>query len=202
MRENIILASGSPRRRELLGGLGWKFKVMPSDITEEKKAGESPDVLVRRLASEKASDIAAGNSGSWVIGADTVVVIDGKVLGKPKTREEAFSMLTLLAGRTHTVCTGVAITAPDGRSLSCCEKTNVKFRPLSPNEIDAYIDQGECMDKAGAYAIQDKGTLLVERIDGCYFNVVGLPLALLSRMFADMGIGLEEQWRNDNEKDK
>ena len=197
MKNNIILASGSPRRRELLGGLGWNFRVIPSEIEELKKDGEFPQALVTRLASEKASDVASKHPGCWVIGADTVVVIDGKVLGKPHSREEAFDMLAGLADHEHTVCTGVSLIAPDGRRSAACEETKVSFRALTAEEINAYIDQGECMDKAGAYAIQDKGTLLVSGIRGCYFNVVGLPLTLLSKMFSDMGVSLEEQWRNE-----
>lgn len=202
MNEKLVLASGSPRRRELLKGLGWKFDVVPSEIKEEKIEGESPKALVMRLASEKASDVASRRPGNWIIGADTIVVIDNSVLGKPHSREEAFDMLSRLAGREHTVCTGAALIAPDGRKAVRCEETKVRFRALSPDEINAYIDQGECMDKAGAYAIQDKGTLLVERINGCYFNVVGLPLTMLSEMFKEMGVSLEEQWRGNDEKNQ
>lgn len=202
MNEKLVLASGSPRRRELLKGLGWKFDVVPSEIKEEKIEGESPKALVMRLASEKASDVASRRPGNWIIGADTIVVIDNSVLGKPHSREEAFDMLSRLAGREHTVCTGAALIAPDGRKAVRCEETKVRFRALSPDEINAYIDQGECMDKAGAYAIQDKGTLLVERINGCYFNVVGLPLTVLSEMFKEMGVSLEEQWRGNDEKNQ
>lgn len=195
MRKNIVLASGSPRRRELLGGLGWNFRVAPSTVDEVKIEGEAPDALVERLSREKAADVAGKEPGCWVVGADTVVVIDGEVLGKPSNRTGAFNMLSKLAGRSHSVLTGVTLIAPDGRSITGHEETKVLFRELSSAEIEAYIDCGECMDKAGAYAIQEKGTLLVERIEGDYFNVVGLPLVRLSKMFSDMDAGLEEQWR-------
>ena len=162
MIKNIVLASGSPRRRELLAGLGWEFRVEPSHITETKPEGETPAHLVKRLAFEKASEVAGRFPGNWVVGADTVVAIDGMILGKPKDEAEAKSMLRRLAGATHSVFTGVAL-----------------------------------IDKAGAYAIQGRGTLLASRIEGCYFNVVGLPLFLLSRMFASMGAPLSAQWGNE-----
>lgn len=195
MIKNIILASGSPRRRELLSGLGWEFCVEPSRIEEKKIDGEAPDRLVRRLAMEKAAEVASRFPGNWVIGADTVVVIGDSVLGKPHSVDEAESMLRLLSGRMHSVFTGVALISPDGRRSAEAEETRVFFRRLSLEEISAYVACGESMDKAGAYAIQDKGTLLAEKVEGCYFNVVGLPLSLLSGMFADMGITLAEQWR-------
>ena len=207
MIKNIVLASGSPRRRELLAGLGWEFRVEPSLITETKPEGETPAHLVKRLAFEKASEVAGRFPGNWVVGADTVVAIDGMILGKPKDEAEAKSMLRRLAGETHSVFTGVALIAPDGRSLSETEETKVTFRPLSDDEISASVACrsrfkrhsvcGESMDKAGAYAIQGRGTLLASRIEGCYFNVVGLPLFLLSRMFASMGAPLSAQWGNE-----
>lgn len=191
---NIVLASGSPRRRELLTGLGWKFRVEPSLITETKTDGEKPAEMVTRLAFEKASEVAARFPGNWIIGADTVVAIEGIVLGKPKDESDAASMLRRLAGATHSVFTGVALIAPDGRSLAESDETKVTFRALDDAEIAAYVACGESMDKAGAYAIQGRGTLLASRIEGCYFNVVGLPLFLLSRMFASMGVPLSSQW--------
>lgn len=195
----LILASGSPRRRELLAGLGWDFEVIPSKIDEKTKAGEPPAALVKRLADEKASDVASRCSGNWVLGADTVVAVDDKILGKPRSVEEAAAMIEELSGRTHSVFTGVALLAPDGRRLVRAEETRVTFRRLSKEDIDAYIALGESMDKAGGYAVQERGTLLAERIDGCYFNVVGLPLFCVSQMFADMGIALSAQWRDKDE---
>ena len=195
----LILASGSPRRRELLAGLGWNFEVIPSNIAEKTKAGEPPAALVKRLADEKASDVASRCPGNWVLGADTVVAVDDKILGKPRSVEEAAAMSEELSGRTHSVFTGVALLAPDGRRLVRAEETRVTFRRLSKEDIDAYIALGESMDKAGGYAVQERGTLLAERIDGCYFNVVGLPLFCVSQMFADMGIALSAQWRYKDE---
>ena len=194
---DIMLASGSPRRRQLLGELGWKFQVEPSRLKETAIAGEKPEEMVCRLAETKAADVFSRHGSCWVIGADTIVVIDGRVLGKPCCHEEAVSMIELLQGRTHTVMTGVAVLAPDGRRLVRCGRTEVVFRPLSHEEVRAYVAQGESMDKAGAYAIQERGTLLVERINGCYFNVVGLPLEVLSEMFAELGWPLAEQWRGN-----
>lgn len=196
----IILASGSPRRRELLAGLGWAFEVIPPQVDEKKIDGEPPAELVKRLAEEKASCVASRFPGNWVLGADTVVAIEGRILGKPKCEEEAAAMIAELSGRTHSVFTGVALIAPDGRKLVRAEETRVTFRPLEKEDISAYIALGESMDKAGAYAIQERGTLLAERIDGCYFNVVGLPLFRVSRMFAEMGVGLSEQWRICNDE--
>lgn len=191
----LFLASGSPRRRELLHDLGWSFTVEPARITETEIPGEGAENMVRRLAETKAADVRSRHDGCWVVGADTVVVIDGHVLGKPKNREEAVSMICELQGRTHTVMTGVAIFAADGNRLVACEKTDVTFRRMSRDEAEAYVAQGESMDKAGAYAIQERGTLLVTRVNGCYFNVVGLPLERLSEMMAELGWPLASQWR-------
>ena len=142
----LILASGSPRRRELLAGLGWDFEVIPSKIDEKTKAGEPPAALVKRLADEKASDVASRCSGNWVLGADTVVAVDDKILGKPRSVEEAAAMIEELSGRTHSVFTGVALLAPDGRRLVRAEETRVTFRRLSKEDIDAYIALGESMN--------------------------------------------------------
>lgn len=196
----IILASGSPRRRELLAGLGWNFEVIPPQVDEKKIDGEPPAELVKRLAEEKASSVASRFLGNWVLGADTVVALEGRILGKPNSEGEAAEMIAELSGRTHSVFTGVALIAPDGRKLINAEETRVTFRPLEKEDILAYIALGESMDKAGAYAIQERGTLLAERIDGCYSNVVGLPLFRVSQMFAEMGIALSEQWGIYNDK--
>ena len=196
----IILASGSPRRRELIAGLGWNFEVIPPQVDEKKIDGEPPAELVKRLAEEKASSVASRFLGNWVLGADTVVALEGRILGKPNSEGEDAEMIAELSGRTHSVFTGVALIAPDGRKLINAEETRVTFRPLGKEDILAYIALGESMDKAGAYAIQERGTLLAERIDGCYFNVVGLPLFRVSQMFAEMGIALSEQWGIYNDK--
>lgn len=197
LKPEIVLASGSPRRRELLAELGWKFSIDSHHGEEVKIEGEPPEKMVMRLSREKASSVAARNQGRWIIGADTVVVIDGKDLGKPTDKEDAVRMVALLSGRTHTVITGVTLLAPDGRSLVRAEKTAVTFRKMSDKEVRDYVARGESMDKAGAYAIQGYGTLLVEKIDGCYCNVVGLPLECLSRMFESLGWPLSEQWRGN-----
>ena len=191
----IILASGSPRRQMLLRELGWKITIKVPCIDENALPGESPEVMVCRLAHAKALPVHKEFPGQWVIGADTVVTVGDEVLGKPSGYDDALCMIKKLQGKWHTVITGVALLAPDGRVLVEAEKTYVKFRPLDESEIVSYLDSGESFDKAGAYAIQGHGTLLVESIDGCYFNVVGLPLQRLSRMFADLGWPLSEQWR-------
>jgi len=173
----LILASKSPRRRALLAQAGLDFTVIPSTIDEGQQAPASADIHVRRLAVEKACEVAAQHPPSWVIGADTVVLIDDRILGKPADRDEARQMLRSLSGRTHRVYTGY--------SICCLEKsvqvahtvvTDVTFKTLSAAEIQWYIHTPEPFDKAGAYAIQGLGTFLVRRISGSYTNVVGLPV--------------------------
>ncbi len=187
--KKVILASASPRRSELLRQIGIDFEVIPSNIEENIEQGMSPESIVQDLAYDKALSVAKGLKGaSIVIGADTIVVKDG-ILGKPVNEEEAFAMLKSLQGGWHEVITGVALISPlENRYLKGYEKTNVKMRSLNDREIMSYIKTGEPMDKAGAYGIQGMGALLVERIDGCYFNVVGLPLQKLSAMFEEFGI--------------
>jgi septum formation protein len=193
----IVLASGSPRRRALFSELGWDFVVEKALIDEVKIEGERPADMVCRLAEAKASEVFSRLGANWTVGADTTVVIGREVLGKPRGETEAVKMLSALQGRTHSVLTGVAVIAPDGRRLISYEKTDVTFRPLSSDEVTAYVAKGESPDKAGAYAIQGFGMLLVEKIDGCYFNVVGLPLTRLSKMFSELGWPLAEQWRSE-----
>ena len=192
---DIILASGSPRRQMLLRELGWNIKVMVPDTEESQMPKESPEEMVCRLAYEKALSVHGGCPDSLVIGADTVVTSAGEILGKPSGRDDALRMIQKLQGKIHAVVTGVALFAPDGRRLVEAEKTYVRFRALDDKEISSYVESGESFDKAGAYAIQGKGMLLVESIEGCYFNVVGLPVQRLSRMFGDLGWPLAEQWR-------
>ena len=186
----IILASASPRRRELLEAIGVNFVVEPSDVDEILDPNESPEHEVKRLAREKAEDVASRRPGSWVLGADTIVVIGGRILGKPSDRADAEWMLSTLSGRTHTVFTGYTIL-----NLSHPESTVVGFaqsevfiRQLSPQEIRGYLDTGEPMDKAGAYAIQGVGAAIVERVYGSYTNVVGLPLCEVARDLKKLGI--------------
>lgn len=189
----IILASGSPRRRELLENLGLKFDIMVDNSDESIAAGEHPKDTVMRLALQKVQNIADKcEDTAIVIGADTVVSIDGKILGKPKNEEEAELMLKRLSGRKHTVYTGVAaVNSETGFKVSEFEATDVKFRELSGNEINSYVKSGEPMDKAGAYGIQNLGALFVEGIDGDYFNVVGLPICRLGIMLKrDFGVSI------------
>jgi len=193
---NIILASGSPRRRDLLEKLGWNIKIIVPEIDENPLPDESPENLCIRLSVEKAAKIAAmpDNKEFLIIAADTIVVIDGDVLGKPIDGHEGIYMLKRLQGRAHDVLTGVSVIW-QGKTLSGVERTRVYFRPLSDEAVRAYAATGEGADKAGAYAIQDKGSLLVASIEGDYFNVVGLPLCRLSIMLEDVGVELNTQWQ-------
>jgi len=192
--DRIILASGSPRRRELLSMLGWPFIVEVPSVDEESIQGEAPEDMVRRLALEKADAVSSRNEGEIVLAADTVVVLDGRVMGKPESVSDGIDMVESLSGREHEVLTGVALVSPEGR-ISRFERSCVRFRSLSRDEIVAYHATGEGADKAGAYAIQGVGALMVEEIRGDFFNVVGLPLYLVSKMLDDLGFSLVEQWK-------
>ena len=183
----IVLASQSPRRKELLGRMGLEFVTQASKIDESAFDGLAARELVATLSREKAQWIARQLDGeTLVIGADTVVVRDGAALGKPKDAEDAVAMLLSLSGRDHQVCTGVTVCRGD-RVLTQVEETQVTFRDLTEAEVRQYVSTGEPMDKAGAYGIQGYGALLVERIEGDYFNVMGLPVCRLGRMLAGMG---------------
>lgn len=188
----IVLASASPRRAELLDKIGLEFEVIPSGTEEIIDEQEKPEDIVKKLSGEKARDVANKLSDSkedtLVIGADTIVVAD-KILGKPVSLEVAFKMLNMLQGRSHKVITGVTIIdAKSGKTVSEAVETLVYMRKLSPDEINAYINTGEPMDKAGAYGIQGIGALLIDKIEGCYFNVVGLPLSTLAKMLNNFNI--------------
>lgn len=199
----VYLASGSPRRAQILRDAHIAFERVSAPVNESGRAGESAIERVLRLAQAKAEAGAqavgrAGNSGisadapALVVGADTEVVIDGEVLGKPSSDEDARRMLRRLAGRTHEVITGVAvIRLPDGARRIENEATQVTFAPLTDDDIAAYVSSEEHRDKAGGYAIQGRGGPFVTRVEGCYFNVVGLPLARLARMLREMG------WKQD-----
>ena len=179
----LILASQSPRRRELLRQVGIACTVDPSGIDESVLPGEVPAQFAKRVALDKARDIAKRHKSGIVLGADTIVLIDGDILGKPGSAAEAVSMLTRLSGRTHVVMTAVALVdAATGKSAAEVETTEVVMRALTEAEIEAYVATGEPMDKAGAYGIQGRAALFVEGVNGCFFNVVGLPLARLDRM--------------------
>ncbi|MDR3722912.1 MAG: Maf family protein [Terracidiphilus sp.] len=187
----LVLASASPRRRELLTQAGFAFQVQPAHIPEDLQPGEDPVAYVSRLAREKAEHVYAQLAASApspdlaVLGADTTVTLGDHILGKPEDAADAARMLQLLSGRTHRVATGVALVSAAGVSVEA-EVTTVTFLPLSAAEIAAYVATGEPMDKAGAYAIQGRAARWIPRIDGCYFNVVGLPLALVSVMIDDL----------------
>ncbi|MGE7905268.1 Maf family protein [Peribacillus sp. NPDC094092] len=176
----LILASSSPRRKELLQFLQIPFESMNSNVDESIDENMCPDAAVKELASRKAEAIAAKFQESWVIGSDTVVVLDGEILGKPTSRADGKRMLKMLSGRTHEVYTGVAILFGKNRRVFA-EKTEVTFWELPEAEIERYLDSGEPFDKAGGYGIQGYGSLLVEQIKGDYFSVVGLPVSRLAR---------------------
>jgi septum formation protein len=178
MRTRLVLASASPRRRDLLRSRNVDFDVVPSDIPETVAEGEPPTVFVQRMARDKALAVARDLAApAWVLGADTVVVIDDEILGKPRDSREARAMLARLSGRVHQVLTGVALIRPDGGEASLFHvATNVEMRMSSARERDAYVASGEPMDKAGAYAIQGGAAPFITRVDGSYSNVVGLPL--------------------------
>lgn len=183
----FILASKSPRRRELLKNIGINAQIIPSDVDESTAKNLSPEQMVTQLAMLKASDVARSfGANTYVIGADTVVVFNGKIFGKPRDIEDARRMLQTLSGNTHYVYTGYCvINCKNGTSVSKYEKTAVTFKSLSEREIDAYIKTREPMDKAGAYGIQERGSVFVEKIEGDYFNVVGLPVCALSKVMND-----------------
>lgn len=174
--KDIILASASPRRRELLQLAGVKFSVDVADADETLEDGILPENAVKELATKKARAVFEKHPDSVVIGADTVVSINGKILGKPKDYDEASKMLNELSGEVHCVFTGVCIISQE-KEIVFSQKTEVEFYPLTQSEIDAYINSGDCFDKAGGYGIQTNGCVLVKGINGDYFNVVGLPVA-------------------------
>ena len=175
----------------LLEQVGCLFQIVPSLVEENNERSDlAPEKLAVFHAQLKAEEVALRSEpGSIVLGADTIVVLDGQILGKPRDRTHACEILMKLAGRTHTVFTGVAVVI-DGRTWTDFAATHVTFRQITSDEIIRYVESGEPMDKAGAYAVQGLGALLVERIDGCYTNVVGLPLALASRILSEAGVQL------------
>ena len=187
----IVLASASPRRRQLMEMLGVKeLRIVPARGEERAPGASGPEELVKALSAAKAREVALScEPGDLVIGADTIVWVDGRVFGKPKSRAEAAAMLRTLSGRTHEVFTGVTVVV-GGRAYSEAERSEVRFRALSEREIAAYVDGGEPMDKAGAYGAQGKAALFVEGIDGDFFNVMGLPLCRLGQMLHKLGVEL------------
>lgn len=192
----LVLASASPRRAEILRNAGLPFLVLSSAVDETPIPGEPAQDLVQRLATAKAELVAARAVGpAIVVAADTIVILEGAILGKPRTTQDARQMLEKLSGRTHSVLTGVTlIRLPDAERRQFVEVTQVHFASLSEQDIVRYLASGEAFDKAGAYAIQGMAGRFIPRIEGCYFNVVGLPLARLCRELADLG------WSEDHQR--
>lgn len=184
----IILASSSPRRSELLRNAAIPFQVKPSHVPEAPNPGEDPDLYPKRLARDKARAIQPEFPDCFVLGADTVVIADQHLLEKPQNSEDAVRMLRILANGTHRVTTGVCLISPGGEKEDVrSETTQVSFGPMSEEEIRAYVASGEPMDRAGAYAIQGLASRWARRVEGCYFNVVGLPVPLVYRMLRESG---------------
>ncbi len=177
----MILASQSPRRRELLAFITPEFRVVPAVGEERIPEGATPEQAVLALSRQKAEEIFSAHKDEIIIAADTVVAIDGKILGKPHSEAEAFEMLSTLSGRVHSVFTGVCVIFADGSIENFSEETKVEFYPLTAEEINAYIATGDPMDKAGAYGIQEKGAANVKGIVGDFYNVMGLPVGRLAR---------------------
>lgn len=177
----LILASGSPRRSEILNSVGWEFTKHVADVDESEREGESPEDYVIRLAREKAEAVAVRYPDEIVLGADTTVVIDGQIVGKPLDLDDAVRMLTMLAGNWHEVLTGVAI-VQNGETRSGLQRTRVKFAAMKAEEIQFLAERGDPLDKAGAYAVQAQAALFIEGIEGDYWNVVGLPISLVYQL--------------------
>jgi septum formation protein len=190
-KRRIILASASPRRREILGITGLRFSVDSSEYEEDMEMGLKPHQLAKFLSAEKARAIASKYPNALVIAADTFIVFKGKFLGKPHTEEEARRMLVLLNGKAHSVITGFTILDTKSRKkLSRSVETKVYFRKMTEQEIESYVGTGEPLDKAGAYAIQGIGAVIVKKIEGDYFNVVGLPLNSLTEALRKFGVAV------------
>ena len=185
--KRFILASASPRRKEILENAGFTFDIIVSDVDENITEDLSPSETVEELAKRKALAVWEENKDAVVFGCDTVVAVDGKILGKPRDDDEAFDMIKMLSGKAHTVSTGVCICSSDKVSVFS-NTTNVEFYPLSDETIRSYVATGESRDKAGAYGIQGYGSVLIKEIKGDYFSVMGLPVSESSRVLADFGV--------------
>jgi septum formation protein len=193
----LVLASASPRRQELLRNAGVRFVVQPTNIPEVPQPGEAPRAFAERMAREKALTVFRRRPNDFVLGADTIVIVDGEILGKPRDSADAVRMLRVLSGRTHQVITGVCLVSPRLRTEDWrqqagfedirSETTLVTMDPLGDDDIHSYVSTGEPRDKAGAYAIQGKASRWVSRIEGDYFNVVGLPVSLVYKMLREHG---------------
>jgi septum formation protein len=187
--KRIILASASPRRKELLEKIGLKFEVEPSNYAEDMRSRLRPDELAKSISLEKAKVVASKHKNAIVIAADTFIVFRGKIMGKPNTEAEARKMLMRLRGKSHSVITGFTILDADNdKVLTKSVETIIHIKNLNPEEIDAYVKSKEPLDKAGAYAIQGLGSVIVERIEGDYFNVMGLPLSALAESLKEFEI--------------
>lgn len=186
----LVLASGSPRRRELLGLLGLSFLVDPSSADETPPAGATPEAVAQSLALVKARAVAARHPGAYILGADTLVTVDNLLLGKPGDGPDAARMLRLLRGRAHQVPTGVALIAPDGRETTLVETATVTMHPYTEVAISAYLSTDEPFDKAGAYAVQGAGGALVAAVTGCFTTVVGFPLCRIATLLHEVGFAL------------
>jgi septum formation protein len=183
LKQKLVLASRSPRRAEILNAVGWPFDTEAANIDESRFEGEGAVPYARRLAQSKAETLAENLSSGLVLGADTVVLVDEKILGQPSDADDARRMLKLLSGRWHEVLTAVALVhAGGGQVVTDHEKTRVRFAEMYDAEIDWYVATGEPMDKAGAYAIQGKAALFIEEVQGDYFNIVGLPVRLVYKL--------------------
>ena len=193
--KTIILASTSPRRKELLEKINLKFEVDASDCEEDTNPGLEPEELVRQLSIKKAKSVAARHKNAIIIAADTIGVMGDKILGKPHTENEASKMLQTISGKSHLVITGFSILDPNTNKIfTGTVNTRVYIKKLTGHEIDAYVKTGEPLDKAGAYAIQGIGAVIVEKIEGDYYNVMGLPLNALTEALKEFGINI---WRNN-----
>ncbi|MGA8941454.1 MAG: Maf family protein [Thermoactinomyces sp.] len=196
MEREIVLASGSPRRKELLARFGVPFRIQTSDVDETADLPRLPDRVVEELALRKGRAVAAGCENSLVIAADTIVVYQGEIMGKPRNEHEAVQMLKELSGKEHQVYSGVALLTVDQgeitREIVSHRMTRVWLRSLTPEKITWYVNTKEPLDKAGAYGIQGLGACLVDRIEGCYFNVVGMSLALLDELLSEIGYSLAQ----------
>ncbi len=189
--KTIILASSSPRRKELLGKIGLKFEVEPADYEEDIKSGSDPHQIARRISLGKARSVAGKHKNAIVIAADTFIVLEGQILGKPHKEVAARKMLERISGRSHSVITGFSIIDTDtNKIISRSVETKVYIKKLTPAEIISYVKSGEPNDKAGAYAIQGLGAVIVEKIEGDYFNVMGLPLSALTEALKEFKINI------------
>ncbi len=196
--QEIILASASPRRKQLMEQIGLAFSCLTADVDETGSENLSPEEMVSQLAWQKAQAVTGYRNNAIIIAADTVVVLDDLIMGKPANQEDARQKLALLSGKEHQVITGICIINQQEQSHAIeVEITRVFFRNLSDAEIQAYLDYGEWVDKAGGYGIQGLGALLVDRIEGCYYNVVGLPLTRLYHMLNKQGVNLLEEMTPD-----